>query len=423
MSIYGNLSTMNLPDLLQWASTNRKTGVLELERHKVCRRIQFREGRIVSCSSNETAARLGQFLISRGKITRDCLRLALEVQEQTGQSLPDILIEMQVVSREEIESQVAAKAEETIYGLFDWNDSVFRYFEGASQDPYLIDVNLSVEDVMLNGIQRLDELERMRQIFVHSGIVLGLTDQEIPAEITASGMARRVLQLVDGKRMLAEILIHSQASEFLVAKFLFMLHRRGTVRIVDPGSPNPEAGTLFDLAPEVDPATMGRPAEVPESDQADPVGHQRHAQIELANRLITEQDHRQALEILDACYRENPDDNHLRQLVLQAESGYLTQVRNGQFDSSKVPVPVPDAAEKAAATVSSNDQFLLSLIDGKSDIKSVVWVAPMREVDVLKTIERLVDHGLVEMRDRASDDGNTESTEGFEVKSVEWSPF
>ena len=47
MSVYGNVRTMSLPDLLQWASVNKKTGVLELERNQICKRISFRDGQIV----------------------------------------------------------------------------------------------------------------------------------------------------------------------------------------------------------------------------------------------------------------------------------------------------------------------------------------------------------------------------------------
>ena len=43
MSIQGNLDTMKLQDLLRWAAEHSETGMLELERNKVCKRIAFRE--------------------------------------------------------------------------------------------------------------------------------------------------------------------------------------------------------------------------------------------------------------------------------------------------------------------------------------------------------------------------------------------
>ena len=94
MAIYGDLSTMGLADLLQWAAMNEKTGVLEIERHKISRRIEFRKGWIGACSSDDPPSMLGQFLLSRGKITEEALREALARQEVTHENLGVILVHM-----------------------------------------------------------------------------------------------------------------------------------------------------------------------------------------------------------------------------------------------------------------------------------------------------------------------------------------
>ena len=180
MSVYGNVRTMSLPDLLQWASVNNKTGVLELERNQICKRISFRGGRIVACSSDDPPSRLGQFLLSRGKVTKEQLREALTKQETSSKNLGLIFQDMGILTREDIEAHVAAKAEENIYGLFDWADAEFRFHENAGHDPFIIEVNLGVQDVVLHGIQRYDELQRIRDVFSSSGIVLQRSDKATP---------------------------------------------------------------------------------------------------------------------------------------------------------------------------------------------------------------------------------------------------
>ena len=74
MPVFGNLSTMSLPDLLQWAALTQKTGVLEIERNRICRGIEFRKGFIGACSSDDPSNRIGQVLLSRGKITEQMLQ-------------------------------------------------------------------------------------------------------------------------------------------------------------------------------------------------------------------------------------------------------------------------------------------------------------------------------------------------------------
>jgi len=423
MSVYGNVRTMSLPDLLQWASVNKKTGVLELERNQICKRISFRGGQIVACSSDDPPSRLGQFLLSRGKITKEQLRDALTTQETSSKNLGLIFQDMGILTREEIEAHVAAKAEETIYGLFDWADAAFRFHENAGHDPFVIEVDLGVQDVVLHGIQRFDELQRIRDVFSSSGIVLKRTDKSTPSEIVSSPMAKRVLASVDGRRTLAEILLHAHASEFLVLKFLYTLLRKGIVSIIEVREADAHSSTLLDFATTVlsDPA-----AETPEPEpppvmidqQADPGGKR---DVETALQCIARGDYERALDILNELYRAQSDDVRLRQLVLKAESGFLESARAKDFGPEKIPVPLAAAADPADANLKPTDLFLLTMLDGKSDIKSVVWLAPLREVDVLKALQRMVNAGLIELRDP---DGasSTADVDEKEPRNVQWSP-
>ena len=98
MGLQGALRTMPLAEVLQWAGAHGKTGQLEVERGKSTTKIRFLDGRIVGCSSTSPSALLGQFLIARGKITERALMSAMERQTETGASLPEILVEVGVVS-------------------------------------------------------------------------------------------------------------------------------------------------------------------------------------------------------------------------------------------------------------------------------------------------------------------------------------
>lgn len=427
MPVYGTIRTMSLPDLLQWASVNKMTGVLELERDQICKRIVFRDGRIAACSSDDPPSRLGQFLLSRGKITKDQLRDALSRQEVSGENLGLIFQGMGVLTRDDVEAHVAAKAEENIYGLFDWTDAVFRFHEDAGNDPFIIEVDLSVPDVVLRGIQRFDDLKRVRDAFTSSGIVLQRTDKQTPSEVTTSPMARRVLESVDGRRTLAEILLHAHASEYLVLKFLYTLLRKGMVAITEIRQPDPNSRTLLDPTPDVtfDPnpleqlrgrstTNVDRPSHEPEAEVASP---------EMATQRMAAGDFTAAMGMLNECYRARPDDNHLRQLLLRAEAGFLEQARKGLLSPTRVPALLSAAAEASRAGLHPSEAFLLTMLDGKSDIKSLLWLAPLREVDVMKGLTRLHERGLIELRDPpatpAADSGDGEQA----VPSVQWSPI
>jgi hypothetical protein len=360
--------------------------------------------------------------MSRGKITKEQLRDALAMQELGGKNLGTILREMGLLSREEVESHVAAKAEENIYGLFDWTDAVFRFHEKAADDPFLIEVDLAVQDVVLKGIQRFDDLARIRDTFTSSGIVLRRTEQTIPPEVTASPMARRVLSSVDGRRTLAEILLHAHASEFLVLKFLYTLLRKGIVSIIEVRQPDRNSRTLLDPIetpkatttiepPGSEDRDMPTESTQPKSDRRD---------VETALQAMARGEYARALDILNACYIVQPDDNQLRRLLLEAEAGYLEKVRRDMLVYSKVPVRVAPA-ERAEQVLKPTELFLMSMLDGRADIKSIVWLAPLREVDVIRALHRMLDGEVIELREAPAEPASGKPSSSTDVQPLQWS--
>ena len=147
MPLYGTLKTMPLPDLLQWLGSARKTGTLQVESNRVQKWILLKDGQVLGCSSDDPPERLGQFLLSRGKITEDQLRIALAAQEGAKRHLGKICVEMGAISLDELSTLLEAKAEETIYSLFDWKDAVFRFHEELTDHSNIFPVNLRVEDI------------------------------------------------------------------------------------------------------------------------------------------------------------------------------------------------------------------------------------------------------------------------------------
>jgi hypothetical protein len=419
MPVHGDLKTMSLCDLLQWAGANHKTGVLELERNKVCRRIEFRKGRIGACSSDDPPTLLGQFLLARGKITRECLREALARQEKTGEHLGVILREKGVLSLRDLERQVAAKAEETIQGLFDWEDAVFRFHEGATLEPNQIAVSLSVDDVLLNGIQHHDELKKIRHVFESSGVVLARGGKPAPEQMLRRTMAGRIWESIDGEKTLAEILLHAHGSEYLVIKLLYTLFKGGFVEIreirpvaadaatlLDPPPPSPqetaESWGAFGIdddelnrdLPERPSLPAARASGIPTTD----AGAELDAEVEVATRLLERGEYEAALELLNASYRAHPDENHLRRLIAKAEDAYVDHVQRQGLSYDRVPVPVADESGSSLTGLGPQECFLMSLLNGTSDVRSILWVAPLREVDVLRTLRLMLDKGLIELR-------------------------
>ena len=67
-------------------------------------------------------------------------------------------------------------------------------------------------------------------------------------------------------------------------------------------------------------------------------------------------------------------------------------------DLNSVPVVIADPSELTKYNLPANAGFLLSLLDGVTDLESLVTVSGMDSFEALRTTRKLIDVGLVEMR-------------------------
>ncbi len=409
MSLSGTLSTMPLPDLLQWLATAGKTGMLQIERQKVGKWIQFAAGRVVGCSTDDPPQRLGQYLLSREMITEAQLIQALALQESTGQHLGATLVDMGVLAPGDVSSHLEGKAEETIYSLFDWNDGVFRYADGipeAHRNHFPVD--LQVEDILLRGLKRFDEMKRIREVFPNASMVLRYTELPPSPEIFQNKMARTMYAAIDGERSIADILLHLHASEYLVYKFLFELRRKG---FIDIGPAKPSLGKIAPAPAPATPAVAGpSPAPGPAASasataavaEAPPVAKftgELGAQLAEVRSVIENGQLEEALDTLDALYRSHPGDDGLTRLRAEAEALFVERTYRHAVPPDKVPVLKQAIETLSADLLSPHDFFLLSRIDGTWDVKSIIQVAPVREVEALRTLKRMRERGVIELTD------------------------
>ncbi|MBZ5638629.1 MAG: DUF4388 domain-containing protein [Acidobacteriia bacterium] len=401
---------MPLTDVLQWLGTTRKTGTLFIERNKVVKQIVFREGRVAACSSEDPPELLGHYLVGQGKITEEVLRQALARQSETREHLGKILLDMQALSTEDLRRHLAAKAEETIYSLFDWDEAEFRFDEGGEPSPHVFPVQLEIEDILLRGLKRFDEMKRIRTVFNDPGIVLRKTDRQPPAEVFKNRTAKGIHELITGDRTVAEILLHAHASEFLVTKFLFELFRNGMVEIAEVRQVSPDFTQGAASRPEEAPVDCVAQAVAQRTEvenetarsavpEAGPPRVSPGTELEAARALMARGEFEGALDILNELYRARPSDESLRRLVAEAEAAFVDKAYRHYVPPNKVPLLRCPAESLTGEELSPVEFFLLSRFNGTWDVRSIIQITPIREVDALRTLKRMREKGYVELRD------------------------
>jgi hypothetical protein len=368
MAVHGTLKSMPLPELLGWLAHARRSGCLRVELGDGgIRRLQFRDGEIEACSSDYPPTLLGQFLIAHGRIGEKDLQAALTEQVATGENLGTLLVRRGKLRAEEVQPFLAEKAQETIFGIFEREDGGFTFDPDAGPVANGVTVRLRTEEILMEGARRKDEHERARKVLPDDTAVLVQCAVPVPPVLAQMPAAQRILALVDGRRTIRDLVLEARGTEHNVLNFLARMVEFGVLRIVHPGSG----------------ADAGAPA--PPADALD-----------RARQALAEGDPRTAYDLLSAALRAGLSSPEAFSLHQEAEAETLAELYAGRLGPDRVPVVVGQPGDRTA-----EERFLLGLIDGRTTIRALVWLSPLRPLAVLLGLERLTRDGLVALADAA----------------------
>ncbi len=228
----GNLSTVPLSDLLQLINGAGKTGMLLISRDNQKREIYFMKGSIIyASSSGKESELLGNLLLARKRISPRELERVLSLQKLTGKRLGTILMEIGILTKEELIKLLHWQIEEIVYNTFGWNSGEFTFYEGKLPPAEQITVKLNTLNVIMEGTKRIDEWIQIQQVLPADDVKLKLVkNPQIKSDkLTLTIQELQLLHLIDGERTVPELLQMSPLSEFQTRKALYNLIRSGLV--------------------------------------------------------------------------------------------------------------------------------------------------------------------------------------------------
>jgi hypothetical protein len=379
MSVSGNLKTMLPGDLLQWLSLGQKTGTLCVRNKGVEKKIFFRNGRVISSASNDPREYLGQFLMSHGYITEPELMKAMEVQAQSRILLGKILVMINVITEEDLQRLMRLKAEEEIYDIFLWNEGEFQFIDDELPQMEMIPLQVDVTGLIMEGTRRVDEWGRIHTLIGHEALIPSII-KELPPEELEDDPQRMVVNAIDGRRSLAELVLESRSSSFNVASTIYHLTREGYVKLTDPTiveTPAPK--------PEEEPVAFD---DFNEDDEI-------LSLISRAQQSLRGREYEKAQRLLKAAENLDPSHQRVRNAIKGAESAILSDLRGQGLLDSKVPRVAKALEDITQMNFTPNEGFMLSRINGQWDLGSLIKISPIREPDAMLIFYKLWRDGII----------------------------
>ena len=159
MTIRGSLKTMSVPELLQWISQGRKSGLLEIHAREGEARIAFEGGELIYSSSDSLDNTLGRWLIRNGYVDEEKYQEARRLRGESNIGVAKILTDLNYVREQDVIQTMRRKVEEEIYGIFLAENGEFVFLDEELPELELLPIRIDITKTVLRITQRLDEKE------------------------------------------------------------------------------------------------------------------------------------------------------------------------------------------------------------------------------------------------------------------------
>ena len=239
MALKGDLTNVNLGDIFQTLAMNLQEGVLIITNENRVKKIYFKDGKIALLGSrNKRGFRLGDRLISLGRLSPEDLNMALLKHESNAEPLGEVLIRMSLVSTEDIEETLRFQAEEEIYELFSWKQAHFEFVEGPPRERLndnkeIAEIFFNVSNVIMEAARRMDEWEVIKQDIPDLNQIFVMNQPLTPdgEDEDIDWLSRKVLRLIDGRRSVFDLSEETCYSTFDLSKILCGFLKDGRIKV------------------------------------------------------------------------------------------------------------------------------------------------------------------------------------------------
>lgn len=367
MSLSGNLKTMDLPELLQWVAMGRKTGTLSFIRGKVKNYIYLKEGLIISSRSNEPTKQLGHYLLFQGKLTESQLKRGLDLCASSRTVLGKVLVHLGYVTEEDVAHALSNRTEEVVYDLFLWEDGYFHFTPDSYRVEDLFVIRLDINSVLFEGVRRKDEWGRIRAVFPGNEVILGTPAAADPRSHALNPVQKKLLFLVTLGKTVSQMILELHGSDFSVNFELLQLYEMGLVEVKQ---------VLEVPAPEQDLKSL----------------------VTRGLDLMSARKYSDAMAVFQAVLKQDPQNAIADEQTEIAERAICEDFYRGSIPSHKVPYLLVPESALTRASLTPQEGFVASRINGMWDVKSIVMLSPLRETEILQTIDKLMRMKLAALR-------------------------
>ncbi|MDF1562910.1 MAG: DUF4388 domain-containing protein [Deltaproteobacteria bacterium] len=250
------------------------------------------------------------------------------------------------------------EAHERLLDLFLEDDGTFVFEPGVPDPEGAVQVEIPVRQLVHEGMRHRDEWPQVEAAYPDESAGLHIADAAAAAGV--SGLGRILLRCAQRGLTLGQVRVSFALSRSAILRRVHDLVRLGALRVEGA-----DAG-------------------------ADPVG-QLTAQ---AMQLATAGQYDEARHVLETVLATDPSDARLRALLDDVSGRQLDELRQ-TFVSELTIYRISHAGRGGAAGLTATERELYERIEGGMAIGTLVLTSPLRELETLRTLEKMLHLDLI----------------------------
>ncbi len=215
------------PEIVAALHRQGKSGILEFKDETSSYRIHFHKGSILAVEGGGLKDALSQRLVNSGKVAPWDLELAMEVAKGAkGKKLGQILIEMGLLKKEALISELNQKLKDTFTALFDLEKVQFNFYEEDVQPSlWTIIPTFTTADLILEGCRNMKNTLPITRMLRYPENYLSVSSDAkmIYQKAKLSEKEKRILSFLKEPKQVKELIEWLGGDKFETMKIVYGL--------------------------------------------------------------------------------------------------------------------------------------------------------------------------------------------------------
>jgi DNA-binding response OmpR family regulator len=228
-SLLGDVRVIPIAEVLQLLDAQKQTGTLEVIRDEGQIEIYFSSGRVDLAAATGVAEEflLGRFVVEQELMSKEDLEGFLASRPAQSPMIGAQLVKLGYLSEGELKGALRQQTSELIYEALRWSFGRFAFTRSRELPHVAVDaaLGLDLEGILMEGFRRVDEWHLIEREVDDFAMVF-LRNEDAVAQMGRGRLTREelvVLELVNGKNTVKEIVRASRMGSFEVSKMLYRL--------------------------------------------------------------------------------------------------------------------------------------------------------------------------------------------------------